>query len=160
MWQLKFFSIVLHEKKAPKVLWKILFILSKKLFSSSRCSSFCTSLFPFSFTSWPLVNLYEKLIDDKSYSLWHWHNFQLEFNIWDSKVLILIVGQLIKFFIRKIFIKKYAEISDHYLFFPNDIIWLTQCHLWTNKQTERKPCLLYVNYWTLFHLIQRSPGAS
>ena len=39
--------------------------------------------------------------------------------------------------------KKYAEIADHYLFFSNHIIWLTQGHLWTNKQTEKalpSPC--------------------
>ena len=57
-----------HQLIALQKTWKMFFISPKKLFPFSRYSNFCISIFP-SFS--PCQPLPWRLIQDKSYSLWH-----------------------------------------------------------------------------------------
>ena len=49
----------IDQRKALTKLWKMFFILPKKLLSFMRNLVFCISLFPYSFTCWQLLNLLE-----------------------------------------------------------------------------------------------------
>ena len=69
----KFVTVIFcfYQITALKKLWKMLFISTRKLFSFSRYSIFCISLFPLLSSC---LSLLEKMINDKSYNLWH-HQF-------------------------------------------------------------------------------------
>ena len=54
-----------NQMIAPQKLWKMFFISSKKLFPLLRSSNFCISIFS------PYQPLLRRLIQDKSWSLWH-----------------------------------------------------------------------------------------
>ena len=110
----KFVTVIFcfYQITALKKLWKMLFISTRKLFSFSRYSIFCISLFPL-FSS--CLSLLEKMINDKSYNLWH-HQFAKQefkntyFDTLKRKVgLISKLGQLMKYQTRNIFMEKVSR---------------------------------------------------
>ena len=102
---------------------KVLKKLSKFL-SSSVYSNFCTPPFPSFCFVWPVLNLQERLIEDKSESLWHHHVFRLNFAknkffiiLKNEEALILKLGKLIEYYIGNILMELIFSKSRPLFFF-------------------------------------------
>lgn len=102
-----------HQKEAFKK-YENGFYLPKKLFLLSRYSNFAFSSSLLFFTCRSLLNLQEKLLEGKFWSFLASSCFNLFknklFNVLKSREgLIMKLSQLINYYIRTIFIEKYAK---------------------------------------------------
>ena len=115
------FLFFFHQMNGIK---KFFFLFHLRLFLFSRYSGFWIYLFHF----FPCQSLLEKMIENKSWSLWHHQLAKQEYNkntycmiSWEGG-MTLKLGQLIKYWIRSIIWKKqYSESGDQKLV-PNPFL--------------------------------------